>query len=54
MLSNHSEQTIKKIYQNHRIKQCMQYEAQKFIRLLTNKLTELQANEVSVTFGFKP
>ena len=32
----------------------MQYEAQKFIKSFPNKLTKIQANEVSVAFGFEP
>ena len=32
----------------------MQYEAWKFIKLFPNKLPKIQANEVSVIFGFKP
>ena len=32
----------------------MQYEAWKFITLFPKNLTKLQANEVPVTFDFKP
>ena len=32
----------------------MQYETKKLITRFPNKLTKAQANEVFVTFGFKP